>query len=77
VLLQAPALGYEVVEGAFGLERLAGAEEAFTSSSVREIMPVVALDGRPLGPGAPGPAASSINAAIRRTAGAGIAPGSG
>ena len=42
-----PRLGYEVVEGAFPLDDLAAAEEAFTSSSVREVMPVVELDGRP------------------------------
>ncbi len=46
--------GYEVREGAFPLERLAAADEAFTSSSIREVMGVVELDGRPLG-GGPGP----------------------
>lgn len=70
VLLQAAGLGYEVVEGAFPLARLAGAEEAFTSSSVREIMPVVALDGAAYGDGAPGEAARGFQAAIRRAAGA-------
>ena len=37
--------GYRVEEGAFPLGDLADADEAFTSSSVREIMPVVELDG--------------------------------
>ena len=37
-----------VEEGAFPLERLLRADEVFTSSSVREVMPVVALDGRPV-----------------------------
>ena len=38
-----------VVEGAFALDDvLADAEEVFTSSSVREVMPVVGLDEREL-----------------------------
>jgi 4-amino-4-deoxychorismate lyase len=41
-----PALGYDVHEGVFRLEELASAEEAFTTSSVREVMPVASLDGR-------------------------------
>jgi branched-subunit amino acid aminotransferase/4-amino-4-deoxychorismate lyase len=66
VLIEAaPGLGYEVQEGAFRLDELAGAEEAFTSSSVREVMPVVALDGAPIGDGAPGEAARRLQAALR------------
>ena len=42
----ASAAGYEVAEGAYPLEELLGAEEVFTSSSVREVMPVVAVDGK-------------------------------
>lgn len=69
VLLDAaPALGYEVVEGAFPASDLAGAEEAFTSSSVREVMPVIALDDAPVGDGTPGPAARRLQAALRDTA---------
>jgi 4-amino-4-deoxychorismate lyase len=40
--------GYRVREGAFTLPQLLGADEAFTSSAVREILPVVAVDGREL-----------------------------
>jgi len=36
---------------------MATADEAFTTSSVREVMPAVSLDGRPIGDGTPGPAA--------------------
>jgi 4-amino-4-deoxychorismate lyase len=68
---EAASLGYEVREGAFPLAQLAASEEAFTSSSVREVMPVVALDGAPLGAGMPGPAAQGLQAALRtRAAGA-------
>jgi len=54
-----------VVEGAFPLEELAGADEAFTSSSVREVVPVVELDGRPI---PRGPAAVALQAALRAAA---------
>jgi 4-amino-4-deoxychorismate lyase len=44
----APSCGYVVETGRYRLDDLQGAEEAFTSSSVRELMPVVAVDGRAL-----------------------------
>ena len=70
LLEEAASLGYEVREGAYPLELLAGADEAFTSSSIREVMPVVELDGRPVGDGRPGPAAGELQAALRQAAGA-------
>jgi len=68
LLEEAAGLGYEVREGVFPLAHLAGAEEAFTSSSVREVMPIVELDGRPVGDGAPGPTARELQAALRARA---------
>jgi 4-amino-4-deoxychorismate lyase len=65
---EAAAAGYEVREGAFALELMAAADEAFTSSSVREVMPVVELDGSPVGSGAPGPAAQELQEGLRRAA---------
>ena len=53
----APELGYEVEEGAYPAADLAGAEEAFTSSSVREVLPAVEVDGRAL---RRGPAADEL-----------------
>ena len=44
--------GLRVREGVFTLSQLLGAGEAFTSSAVREIMPVIAVDGRELPRGA-------------------------
>jgi branched-subunit amino acid aminotransferase/4-amino-4-deoxychorismate lyase len=38
--------GFRVREGSFTLPVLLRAEEAFTSSAVREIMPVMVIDGR-------------------------------
>jgi 4-amino-4-deoxychorismate lyase len=61
----APGLGYEIAESSFPLERLLAADEAFTSSSVREVLPVVAVDGHVLGRG---PAADELQAALRRAA---------
>jgi branched-subunit amino acid aminotransferase/4-amino-4-deoxychorismate lyase len=43
----APAEGFGVETGEFPLGRLLEADEVFTSSSVREVMPVVAVDGHP------------------------------
>ena len=55
---------YGVVEGAFPLDAvLRDADEAFTSSSVREVMPVVAVDERRF---ERGPAADELQAALRR-----------
>ena len=65
---QAGAAGYEVREGVFPLEHMAKANEAFTSSSIREVMPVVELDERPIGDGAPGPFARELQQALRREA---------
>jgi 4-amino-4-deoxychorismate lyase len=68
ILRAAGQAGYAVEEGKFPIDRMAAAEEAFTSSSVREILPVVELDGRPIGNGEPGPAARAFQAALRRAA---------
>jgi branched-subunit amino acid aminotransferase/4-amino-4-deoxychorismate lyase len=68
VLLElAPAHGYAAEEGAYTLDELAGADEAFTSSTVREVVPVVELDGRPVGDGRPGPAAQALGRALRNS----------
>jgi 4-amino-4-deoxychorismate lyase len=68
VLDLAPAHGFEVEQGRFALDDLAGAEEAFTSSSVRELLPVVELDGEPI---PRGDAAATLQAALRSEAGPG------
>ncbi|HUY72573.1 MAG TPA: aminotransferase class IV [Gaiellaceae bacterium] len=47
----ARAAGYRIREGSFTLSSLLRADEAFTSSAVREIMPVSAVDGRELSRG--------------------------
>lgn len=57
--------GLAVREGRFPLEELSGADEVFTTSSVREVMPVVSLDGAPVGGGRPGPVAVRLQEALR------------
>jgi branched-subunit amino acid aminotransferase/4-amino-4-deoxychorismate lyase len=52
-------------EGAFPFSDVVGADEVFTTSSIREVMPVVELDGAPVGNGRPGPAARRLQAALR------------
>jgi 4-amino-4-deoxychorismate lyase len=64
----AAELGFEVEEGRFPLDRLATSDEAFTSSTVREIMPVVELDGAPVGDGRPGRAAKALQDGLRASA---------
>ncbi|MDQ3889827.1 MAG: aminotransferase class IV [Actinomycetota bacterium] len=66
----ASGLGYDVREGAFPLDHLAGADEAFATSSVREVMPVVDVDGRAIGDGRPGPAVRALQKALRAAAAA-------
>jgi branched-subunit amino acid aminotransferase/4-amino-4-deoxychorismate lyase len=38
---------------------------AFTTSSIREVMPVTSVDGRAIGDGRPGPAAAQLQSALR------------
>ena len=61
----ATGCGYRVEEDIAPLADLAAADEIFTSSSVREVMPVVSLDGQAV---ARGPAADELQSALRRLA---------
>lgn len=51
----AAALGLAVAEAAFGPEELFAADEAVLCSSVAGILPLVEVDGHPIGDGRPGP----------------------
>jgi 4-amino-4-deoxychorismate lyase len=57
--------GQETVEGAFALGRLLEADEVFLCASVREVMPVAAVDGKAFGLG---PAARELQQELRRRA---------
>ncbi len=56
-------LGVRIVEGKLLPADLAGAEEAFVSSSVAGVVPLVAFEGRPIGTGKPGPRTLALRAA--------------
>jgi branched-chain amino acid aminotransferase len=64
----APGLGLKVLEGVFTAEDLLAADEAFLSSSTRELMPVVEVDATPVATAHPGPAAAALQSALRHLA---------
>ncbi|GIP37921.1 D-amino-acid transaminase [Paenibacillus sp. J31TS4] len=67
VLLQLAAQqGIAVVERPFDLAFLAQADEAFLSGTTSEITPIVGIDGRPVGDGAPGPVTRRLQQAFER-----------
>lgn len=60
VLRLARDLGVEAEESLFGQEELLRADEVFLTNSTWEVLPVVELDGRPVGGGGPGPLAGML-----------------
>lgn len=68
LLRLAPGIGYHVEEGAWPLPEVVGADEVILSSSVREVVGVIAIDGRPIGDARPGPGAHTLQAALRAEA---------
>lgn len=63
VLELAGALGADVAERAFGVDTLLGAREAFLTSSLRGLAPVVRVDEAVIGDGAPGDLSRRLAAA--------------
>ena len=59
-------LGLRVEERPIRRAALRGAQEMFLTSSVVEILPVVQVDGRKIGTGAPGPITRRLQEAYRR-----------
>jgi branched-subunit amino acid aminotransferase/4-amino-4-deoxychorismate lyase len=57
-------LEYEVAEGSFPIADLLAADEAFETSSIREVVPIVTVDGALVGDGA-GTAAARLQDALR------------
>lgn len=60
ILALCQAHDVESLEKAVPLDDLYAADEVFVSSSVRGILPIVEIDGRPIGNGRPGPWARSL-----------------
>jgi len=68
VLQLARATGLEVELRAIAKSELASADEVFVSSSLRELVPVVSIDGRAVGKGQPGPKSRELLRAYRARA---------
>jgi branched-chain amino acid aminotransferase len=60
--------GIPVREAVLHDEQLLGADESFLTSSTRELVPVVAVDDRPVGSGVPGPLTRTLLERFRRRA---------
>jgi D-alanine transaminase len=69
VLELAAALGVPAREVACTLGELRGAAELFVANTTADVLPVVALDGRPVGGGRPGPVAAALGAALAERVG--------
>src|SRR5580704_3785388 len=54
------AHGLSLQERGFSLDEAYGAREAFVTSATQTVMPVVRIDGRPVGDGKPGPVATAL-----------------
>jgi branched-chain amino acid aminotransferase len=61
-------LGIEVREAVLKDVDLFGADEAFMSGTTREVLPIVSVDGRTIGSGAPGPVTKGLLTAFRQRA---------
>lgn len=68
VLSLARHAGVTVQEKMFFPKELASADEVFISSSIREIAPVVTVDGKPVAKGKPGPVTLKLLDALRALA---------
>jgi D-alanine transaminase len=69
VLLEAiHAQGMELDERPFTVEEAAAAEEAFVTSASQIVLPVVRINGRPVGAGTPGPVATALRREFHRHA---------
>jgi len=58
----------QVIERPFSIDEARAAREAFITSTTSFVLPVVAIDGSPVGSGKPGPVATRLNDDYRRRA---------
>ncbi len=68
ILELAREAGIPVRQEALTLAQAMGSDEAFITGTITEIGPVVAIDGKPLGAGVPGPLTRRLQAAFRALA---------
>jgi D-alanine transaminase len=70
VLLRlAPEIGIPVEERFFTVDEMMAADEAFLTGTTTEVLPVVTVDGAPIGNGKPGPNSRKLFEALRKEAG--------
>lgn len=74
VLAAAARLGIPVHERGLRRETLYEADEVFVTSSIRELLPVVRVDDRTIGAGAPEPITQALHRAFRAEVGLGDRP---
>ena len=55
--------GYQLVERPFTVEEAKAAREAFLTSTTADLLPIVRIDGAPVGEGRPGPLGQKLRAA--------------
>ncbi len=65
VLERARELGIEAGEQSIRVRTLLAADEAFITSTLKEVMPIATVDGRPIGSGKPGPMTKKLLDAYR------------
>ena len=66
ILEVAAAQQINATEGTITPGQLAAADEAFLTNSLVEVMPLVELDGRPIGAGTPGPITRELSASYKK-----------
>lgn len=64
----AAGLGIPLNEEPIAVKDLLAADEAFITSTLKEVMPIATIDGRPVGAGRPGPVTRRLLRAIREYA---------
>lgn len=65
VLEVADRIGVPCARAPVGVDALRGADEAFLTATTREVTPLLAVDGRPVGSGRPGPVTVDVAAGYR------------
>ena len=68
VLDLCPALGLDAVEEPVAVKDLLAADEAFLTSTLKEVLPIATIDGVPVGQGGPGPVTLRLLEAFREYA---------
>jgi branched-chain amino acid aminotransferase len=74
VLAAAAAAGIAALERDLGLDEIYAADEVFITSSIRELVPVVVVDARAIGSGAPGGVVRALHRRFRQAVGLGQRP---